>query len=56
MRQPSTYACPAPGIGATGSGISAVDQLTLVVHGAFQQSLESLRRYVEEGIAWTASA
>ena len=32
-----------------------VDQLTEIVHRAFQQSLESLRRFVEDNILWDAS-
>ena len=32
-----------------------VDQLSGMVHGAFQQSLESLRRFVEDNIPWDAS-
>jgi uncharacterized protein YndB with AHSA1/START domain len=32
-----------------------VDQLTGIVHGAFPQSLESLRRFVEDDIPWDAS-
>jgi uncharacterized protein YndB with AHSA1/START domain len=34
---------------------TGVDQLAGIVHGAFQQSLESLRRFVEDKIAWDAS-
>ena len=34
---------------------TGVDQLTGIVYGAFQQSLESLRRFVEDKIAWDAS-
>jgi hypothetical protein len=34
---------------------SGVAQLSGMVHGAFQQSLESLRRYVEANIPWDAS-
>jgi uncharacterized protein YndB with AHSA1/START domain len=34
---------------------SGVDQLSSIVHGAFQQSLESLRRYIEDNIPWDAS-
>jgi uncharacterized protein YndB with AHSA1/START domain len=33
---------------------TGVAQLTSMVHGAFQQSLESLRRYVEDNIPWDA--
>jgi uncharacterized protein YndB with AHSA1/START domain len=33
---------------------AGVDQLTAMVYGAFQQSLESLRRFVEEEITWDA--
>jgi uncharacterized protein YndB with AHSA1/START domain len=33
---------------------SSVDQLTAGVQGAFQQSLDSLRTYVEEKVAWDA--
>jgi len=34
---------------------TGVDQLSGIVHGAFQQSLESLRRFVEDNISWDAS-
>jgi uncharacterized protein YndB with AHSA1/START domain len=34
---------------------TGVAQLSGLVHGAFQQSLESLRRYVEDNIPWDAS-
>ena len=34
---------------------TGIDQLTAMVHGAFQQSLESLRRFVEDDIPWDAS-
>ena len=34
---------------------TGVDQLSGIVHGAFQQSLESLRRFVEDNIPWDAS-
>jgi hypothetical protein len=34
---------------------TGLDQLTAMVHGAFQQSLESLRRFVEDDIPWDAS-
>jgi uncharacterized protein YndB with AHSA1/START domain len=33
---------------------SGVDQLTAGVQGAFQQSLDSLRTFVEEKVAWDA--
>src|SRR5262245_13226893 len=33
---------------------TAGDQLTAGIRNAFQQSLDSLRRYVEEGTAWDA--
>lgn len=33
---------------------SSVDQLTVGVQGAFQHSLDSLRTYVEEKVAWDA--
>jgi uncharacterized protein YndB with AHSA1/START domain len=33
---------------------SSVDEVTGMIQGAFQQSLESLRRYVEEKVAWDA--
>lgn len=33
---------------------AAADEVTTMIHGAFQQSLESLRRYVEEQVAWDA--
>jgi hypothetical protein len=36
-------------------GPSGANQLTGIVHGAFQQSLESLRRFVEDNIPWDAS-
>jgi uncharacterized protein YndB with AHSA1/START domain len=31
---------------------SGVDQLTAMLHGAFQQSLDSLRRFVEHKLSW----
>jgi uncharacterized protein YndB with AHSA1/START domain len=31
-----------------------VDDLIPMIHGAFQQSLEALRRYVEEKVTWDA--
>ena len=34
---------------------TGVDQLTAMVHYAFQQSLESLRRFVADEIPWDAS-
>jgi uncharacterized protein YndB with AHSA1/START domain len=34
---------------------TGVDQLTAMVSSAFQHSLESLRRFVEDEIAWDAS-
>jgi hypothetical protein len=34
---------------------TGIDQLTSYVQGAFQQSLESLRRFVEVNIPWDAS-
>ena len=34
---------------------TGVDQLSGIVHGAFQQSLESLRRFVEDDIPWDAT-
>ena len=34
---------------------TGVAQLGGMVHGAFQQSLESLRRFVEDNIPWDAS-
>ena len=33
---------------------TGVEELTGMIQGAFQQSLESLRRYVEEKVAWDA--
>jgi uncharacterized protein YndB with AHSA1/START domain len=36
-------------------GTTGFDQLTAMIHGAFQQSLESLRRFVEDKIPWDAS-
>ena len=33
---------------------TAADQLTGMIHGAFQQSLESLHRYVEDKLPWDA--
>jgi uncharacterized protein YndB with AHSA1/START domain len=33
---------------------ASADQLTARVHGAFQQSLDSLRTYVEEKVPWDA--
>jgi hypothetical protein len=36
-------------------GTIGVDQLTAMIYGAFQQSLESLRRFVEDNICWDAS-
>lgn len=33
---------------------TSADQLTGMIHGAFQQSLESLRRYVEDKRPWDA--
>jgi uncharacterized protein YndB with AHSA1/START domain len=33
---------------------SSVDQLTVAVQGAFQQSLDSLRTYIEHRVAWDA--
>ena len=35
---------------------TGVDQLSGIVHGAFQQSLESLRRFVEDDIPWDATS
>jgi hypothetical protein len=32
---------------------TGADELTGMVHGAFQQSLESLRRYVEGQVTWS---
>ena len=34
---------------------TGIDPLSDIVHGAFQQSLESLRRFVEVNIPWDAS-
>ncbi len=34
---------------------AGADDLTSMIHGAFQQSLDSLRHYVEEKAAWDAS-
>jgi uncharacterized protein YndB with AHSA1/START domain len=34
---------------------TGVDKLRGIVHGAFQQSLESLRRFVEDDIPWDAT-
>jgi len=34
---------------------TGTDQLTGIVHGAFQQSLESLRRFIEDRVPWDAS-
>jgi hypothetical protein len=34
---------------------SGADELTGMIQGAFQQSLESLRRYVEDKLPWDAS-
>ena len=34
---------------------TGIDQLSNIVHGAFQQALESLRRFVEVNIPWDAS-
>jgi uncharacterized protein YndB with AHSA1/START domain len=34
---------------------TGIDQLSDIVRGAFQQSLESLRRFVEENISWDSS-
>jgi hypothetical protein len=34
---------------------TGIDQLSDIVHSAFQQSLESLRRFVEVNIPWDAS-
>jgi uncharacterized protein YndB with AHSA1/START domain len=34
---------------------TSADQLTDMIHGAFQQSLESLRRYIEDNIPWDAT-
>lgn len=34
---------------------AGADQLTTMIHGAFQQSLESLRRFVENTITWDAA-
>jgi mxaD protein len=31
---------------------AGADQLVDMIHGAFGQSLESLRRYVEDGVTW----
>lgn len=33
---------------------NAADQLTVMIGGAFQQSLESLRRYIEDKLPWDA--
>jgi hypothetical protein len=33
---------------------AGADQLTDMIHGAFQQSLESLRRFVEDELPWDA--
>jgi uncharacterized protein YndB with AHSA1/START domain len=33
---------------------TGVDDLTDMIHGAFQQSLESLRRYIDDKLAWDA--
>jgi uncharacterized protein YndB with AHSA1/START domain len=33
---------------------AGADQLTEMIHGAFQQSLESLRRFVENKLPWDA--
>lgn len=40
---------------SSGCQSTGVDQLTGIVHGRFQQSLESLRRLVEDNIPWDAS-
>ena len=40
---------------SSGCQSTGVDQLTGIVHGTFQQSLESLRRLVEDNIPWDAS-
>jgi hypothetical protein len=34
---------------------AAADQPTVMIHGAFQQSLESLRRYIEDKVACDAA-
>ena len=34
---------------------TGVAQISGMVHGPFQQSLESLRRYVEDNLPWDAS-
>jgi uncharacterized protein YndB with AHSA1/START domain len=34
---------------------TGADHLTDMIHGAFQQSLESLRRYVEQKLPWDAA-
>jgi uncharacterized protein YndB with AHSA1/START domain len=34
---------------------TSADQLADMIHGAFQQSLESLRRYVEDKLPWDAA-
>jgi len=33
---------------------TSADQLTAMIHGAFQQSLESLRRFIEDKVTWDA--
>ena len=33
---------------------TGADQLTEMIHGAFQQSLNSLRRYIEDKLPWDA--
>jgi uncharacterized protein YndB with AHSA1/START domain len=34
---------------------SAAAEVTTMIHGAFHQSLESLRRFIEQGIRWNAA-
>jgi hypothetical protein len=33
---------------------TGADELTDMIHGAFQQSLESLRRYIDDNLPWDA--
>jgi len=44
-----------PSAGWRLAAVGTNDHLTDMIHGAFQQSLESLRRFVEDKLPWDAA-
>lgn len=55
LRRIATSDCGGSLPTSSGCQSTGVDQLTGIVHGTFQHSLESLRRLVEDNIPWDAS-